>query len=351
MNSLFDLYGKHAGKSSDKWKSYLFVYDNLLKDVRNKVENLLEIGVQNGGSLEIWSEYFTSVKNLIGCDINPNCAELSYENTGVKIIIGDASKFEVKEKITHICSEYDIVIDDGSHQSSDIIKSFLLYFPLVKEEGYYIIEDLHASYWQEFEGGLYFPYSSMSFLKKLADIVNKQHWGVPLREEDFLSSFFEYHGCNDTADIDYTTLHSVTFVNSICIIKKSAANNNNLGTRQITGSELSVYSRHKNANGSDLKVTPQNTNPWSRLKKFPEMEWENLKGVIKSHEIREMQLLNELETSANNLNQKVDELSDEIMKKQNIIEKLQFENEYILSSNSWKVTKPFRMIISIFKRH
>jgi len=46
---------KKTGKVSDKWDSYLPIYDRLFGPRKDDAIGLLEIGVQNGGSLEIWS--------------------------------------------------------------------------------------------------------------------------------------------------------------------------------------------------------------------------------------------------------------------------------------------------------
>jgi hypothetical protein len=73
--------------------------------------------------------------------------------------------------------------------SSDIIKSFALYFPRLAEGGLFIAEDLHCSYWEEFEGGLFDRNSSISFFKSLADIVNFQHWGVSKTRTQLLNHF------------------------------------------------------------------------------------------------------------------------------------------------------------------
>jgi len=57
MKTLQELYRLHAGKVSDKWSLYLDEYDRLLTPYRDKPIRLLEIGIQNGGSLEIWDEF------------------------------------------------------------------------------------------------------------------------------------------------------------------------------------------------------------------------------------------------------------------------------------------------------
>jgi hypothetical protein len=94
MKTLKELYMEHQGKVSDKWSLYLNEYERLLSPYRKMKINLLEIGVQNGGSLEIWGKYFPHAKKIIGCDINPDCKKLSYENTRMTSPVKVVSKFK-----------------------------------------------------------------------------------------------------------------------------------------------------------------------------------------------------------------------------------------------------------------
>ena len=114
-------------KISDKWESYLNYYDHLLYSISNKDINLLEIGVQNGGSLETWSLFFNNAKKIVGCDINPKCKDLSFEDKRISVVIGDANSIDARNEISIISSSFDLIIDDGSHRSDDIIKSFIYY--------------------------------------------------------------------------------------------------------------------------------------------------------------------------------------------------------------------------------
>jgi Cephalosporin hydroxylase. len=84
---------------------------------------LLEIGIQNGGSLQIWEKYFPAAVRLVGCDINPNCERLSYGSDKIELVVGDINQPETLARIFSIASRFDIVIDDGSHTSSDIIQN------------------------------------------------------------------------------------------------------------------------------------------------------------------------------------------------------------------------------------
>ncbi len=172
--SFGEIFATNSGKISDKWQSYIPVYEGVLAPFRDKPIALLEIGIQNGGSLEIYSEYFTRPKILIGCDINPKCRLLEFAS-GIEVVVGDCTADAVRDEITAISRSFDIIIDDGSHVSHDVITAFLKYFPLVEAGGIYVIEDLHTSYWQRWQGGLFYRKSSISFLKLLVDALHAEH--------------------------------------------------------------------------------------------------------------------------------------------------------------------------------
>ena len=81
-----ELHHEHQGKSSDKWESYLGTYERLFAPIRDTPVNIVEIGVQNGGSLEVLGKYFRNAANIIGCDINPLCADLKYDDARISVI-------------------------------------------------------------------------------------------------------------------------------------------------------------------------------------------------------------------------------------------------------------------------
>lgn len=232
--SLFDLYRSHRGKVSDKWSIYLSTYNRIFKDFKDKPLSMLEIGIQNGGSLEIWSKYFNKIICLIGCDIDIRCRELTYSSPNISVVVGNANDASVEHEILAISNTFNLIIDDGSHTSSDIIKSFCKYFKKLQPGGLYIIEDLHCSYFPSYEGGLEYDYSSIEFLKYFSDIVNFEHWGSKLSRTELVKRFTDKYGC-DLDEFDASFIHSVEFVNSICIIRKLNPSDNLLGTRIIAG--------------------------------------------------------------------------------------------------------------------
>lgn len=231
-NTLENLYDTHTRNVSDKWSSYLTKYDKIFSPYRDMPVRLVEIGIQNGGSLEIWSEYFYNAQLILGCDINPKCAVINHDSSTIKIIIGDINKQNTLKEIYALANELDIVIDDGSHVSSDIINTFCKLFPLLSSEGVYVVEDLHCSYWQQFDGGLYTPHSSIGFFKSLIDILNFEHWGLDISRRSHLESF----NIPDTlSEKDLSELHSIEFTNSMCVITKRSKDSNLLGKRKVVG--------------------------------------------------------------------------------------------------------------------
>ena len=70
---------------------------------------------------------------------------------------------------------FDVILDDGSHISSDVITSFRLLFDRLALGVKYIIEDMHASYWSSHEGGYRLGTSAIEFFKNLVDALNADH--------------------------------------------------------------------------------------------------------------------------------------------------------------------------------
>ncbi len=233
------IHTEKIGKVSDKWDSYLDFYDEKLFFIRDQSISLLEIGVQNGGSLETWAEYFENAKVLIGCDIDPNCKKLEYIDQRVNVVIGDANRQETFAKINEIENSFRLIIDDGSHQSIDIINSFINYFPLIEPGGIYIIEDACCLYMKDFGGGVFNENSAQYFFKKLTDVISYQWWESDASLNTYLQTFFP-NGNLPSFIID-GWIESIEFRNSIISIQKSRnSGHSKLGKRIISGVEKLV---------------------------------------------------------------------------------------------------------------
>lgn len=259
MDTLFDIYEQHKGNLSDKWLSYLQVYDKLLKPYRDKPVRILEIGVQNGGSLDIWAQYFHNAECVVGCDIEPKCANIEFESPLVKLVVGDATSDDALEKVRAHSSSFDIIIDDGSHTSPDIIRSFAKVFPMIADDGLYVCEDLHCSYFKEFDGGLEDPRTSQSFFRRLSDYVNHEHWSAHHELKEPIQ-YFENEWGVEFSEEQLLRVHSVGFTNSICYIEKRPQQENLLQERVLRGTTAVV-----NATLVDKECFDANTMPASEF--------------------------------------------------------------------------------------
>lgn len=268
--SLVELYERHRGRISDKWENYLPAYQTHFESLRESAVSVLEIGVQNGGSLEIWAKYFAKATHIIGCDIDERCRALSFEDPRVSLVVGDAVSDLVRNKLVELSGPLDIVIDDGSHRSEDIVQTFSKYFPYLRDEGVYVAEDLHASYWQAYEGGVFHPYSSVSFFKKLCDIINHEHWAVEANRVSILEGFRAQYGV-EFDELELARIHSITFVNSVCFIKKGHPLTNVVGKRVIVGVEEPITTRADILSKGLSKAPSEAGNKWSQLDELPEL--------------------------------------------------------------------------------
>ena len=228
----------NMGNVSDKWKSYFPVYELYFLKIKNKKINLLEIGIQNGGSLDIWSNYFKKANSIVGSDIDLKCKNVEFKNKKIKLVIGDINKKPTLKKIPYLAQGFDIIIDDGSHKSQDISNTFLNLYPYLKPGGIYFIEDLHCSYWKNYGGGLLEKQSSIDFLKLFIDVLNFESWGMAFKR---LSSLrFGYLGTKKIIQVNkFRDIESIHFHNSICVIIKGYGPNS-IGERVVKGKKALV---------------------------------------------------------------------------------------------------------------
>jgi hypothetical protein len=167
---------------TDKYNSHWYTphYNLHFKKWKNRSVNLLEIGVGGydnpnvgGQSLRMWKEYFRK-GNIYSIDIYD---KERLQEDRIKIFRGSQTDASFLKDVCEKMGAPDIIIDDGSHKNEDVISSFLILFPLLKNGGIYVVEDIQTAYWpQGGYGGdstnLSNPSTSMNFFKGLLDGLN-----------------------------------------------------------------------------------------------------------------------------------------------------------------------------------
>ena len=142
LTILANKYGSDKGNQHGDKHKFTEIYERYFKQFKDKEINLLELGVKDGSSLNIWYDYFPNAK-IYGLDINDKSM---YNNERIECVVLDQSKKENLEDFARNSNiSFDIIIDDGSHHISDQQITFGHLFPLLKNGGLYVVEDLHTS--------------------------------------------------------------------------------------------------------------------------------------------------------------------------------------------------------------
>ena len=166
-NPLAAYFHDNPGRMIFKWHHYFEIYHRHFAAFRGKSPVVVEIGVWQGGSLQMWRDYFGPGCRIVGIDCDPRCLQFADEDTA--ILIGDQSdrRFlaRVREQVPHI----DILIDDGGHAMHQQIATFEELYPHIQPHGRYLCEDMHTSFWPQYGGGARRAGTFLEYSKALID--------------------------------------------------------------------------------------------------------------------------------------------------------------------------------------
>lgn len=206
-SALAEMFFARSGAVSMKWLHYLDIYDRYLSSYRGKSIKFLEIGIADGGSFNVWRPYFGDKANIYGIDILPDCrAKVDALNLNCHARIGSQNDPQFLREVIAEMGGLDIVLDDGSHVAEHQLTSFKTLFPLLAEGGLYICEDLHTSYWRDWQGGFK---KSGTFIEAIKNMIDSIHaWYGPTPNQ---FSNMELH----------TEIHGIHLHDSIVVIEKA----------------------------------------------------------------------------------------------------------------------------------
>ena len=173
MNDLEKYFTENKGRLINKWSHYFEIYDHHFSRFRGTDVHVVEFGVSQGGSLRMWKQYFGPNAKIYGIDINPHCKKLEEEQ--VEIVIGDQADRGFLKSVAARIPRIDVLIDDGGHTMEQQIHTFEELFPRIHENGVYLCEDMHTSYWPEWGGGVRRRGTFVEYSKNFIDYINAWH--------------------------------------------------------------------------------------------------------------------------------------------------------------------------------
>jgi len=148
--SLSDISKKYPTDKDFTHNYYESVYEEFFYPIKDNVKLVCEIGIggflkeagwEPGNSLRVWRDYFKNAQ-ILGLDIVRHQLR---DLERITIDWLDQSKKELVSDYAAKLREYDIIIDDGSHNIHDQQITFASFMKSLKSGGLFIIEDLHSS--------------------------------------------------------------------------------------------------------------------------------------------------------------------------------------------------------------
>jgi hypothetical protein len=153
MTPLCDLAFKYGTDKCPQWgHSYTPFYWDLLKDKRESIKKVLEIGIgcprtmgsvvkgyKTGASLFMWRDFFPNAQ-IYGVDKDPTAI---FQADRIKTFLCDTmNKNNLTDLIEQTGSDIDLFVDDGAHFSYQQVFLCQNIMPLLKKDVIYIIEDV-----------------------------------------------------------------------------------------------------------------------------------------------------------------------------------------------------------------
>lgn len=138
-------YEKHdkSGRGMWKWDQYLQVYQRHFAYFAGQAVDVLEIGVQSGGSINMFESVLGSKCHYYGMDVNKNC--MKFNDTTTTIFIGDQGDGLTWTRFFKtVVGTLDVVVDDGGHMAYQMLTTLKEVLPHLKVGGSLATEDIHG---------------------------------------------------------------------------------------------------------------------------------------------------------------------------------------------------------------
>jgi hypothetical protein len=187
--------------------------------MRDRPLRILEIGVYLGASLKLWRRYFSHPETcVVGIDIQQACAQFQDSSNGIEVRIGSQADPAFLKSVVDEFGPFDLIVDDGSHQTAHQIISFNeLFLTGLKESGIYFVEDTHTNFWPRWRD------SERSFVDLCKDLIDLMHAHYPSAGPNFFFAASETGEKTEGVVVPQITplIREIRFFDSIIVIHKT----------------------------------------------------------------------------------------------------------------------------------
>jgi hypothetical protein len=186
-------------------------YDVFLSRFISAAPEVLEIGVDDLYSIDLWQEYF---RNPIITVID--ILEKTVPSDVTFIQCDQSSLSDLKSASNTFKRQFDVIVDDGSHVPEHQYLTLRIFWDSLAPGGVYIIEDIETSYWGK---SSLFGYAINS---NRFSLINKM-----LRCVDVVNEEFSFLSKNIKKQALYKVAHEIDMIafgaNCVVITKKNPA--------------------------------------------------------------------------------------------------------------------------------
>jgi cephalosporin hydroxylase len=118
----------------------LWIYQEIICEVRPDI--IVEIGSYRGGSALMFAHLLDIIGDGLVVTVDIDRSEYEVEHDRIVTVTGDSSSAPIVGRVAGLCEDKKvIVIHDGDHSSSQVLKDMRAYAPMVSVGSYLIVED------------------------------------------------------------------------------------------------------------------------------------------------------------------------------------------------------------------
>jgi hypothetical protein len=213
MESIFE-----STPNVQKSLHYLPVYESAMAGFRDRPVRMLEIGVDRGGSMQMWRRYLQPESTIVGIDINRKASQFDNPPQNLHVRIGAQQDTAFLHDVIGEFGPFDVILDDGSHMTSHMVETFRYLFPNgLASGGVYIVEDIGTNYQKSWRDD---PMTFSEFTKWIIDAMHARAHGDNWRRLDF-GYPGRTHLQDFTVPLATTLIEKVEFYDSIAVFHRA----------------------------------------------------------------------------------------------------------------------------------